>query len=320
MGVLTHLDGFTDVTKLKKTKKKLKARFWTEIYDGAKLFYLSGCQHGKYLKREVLNLARFISIMKMRPLTWRLSHPYVLADRFEDITPREIVRATPKCDREIVLYGYLRGTNMKDGARVHLAGVGDYTIQELDALPDPCPLPDSVRKRGLSQKEKVLYAPMADVGGLLYDKDAVYIDIPDWKVQFSNRQGAETTGCVITEEEDAGQSMVRSLQGVEETVDEKLEKSKIQLFGRSKMITGAEEGDAGEEGDQDRKKRALPKGMPTGAVADGSGGRVRRRAVFGADDVAVVDGAGEQRAEGEEESSESEDESDDEDEDDEGGS
>lgn len=23
---------------------------------------------------------------------------------------------------------------------------------------------------------------MADVGGLLYDKDAVYIDIPDWKV------------------------------------------------------------------------------------------------------------------------------------------
>ena len=27
------------------------------------------------------------------------------------------------------------------------------------------------------------YAPMSDVGGLLYDKDAVYIDIPDWKVR-----------------------------------------------------------------------------------------------------------------------------------------
>ena len=24
---------------------------------------------------------------------------------------------------------------------------------------------------------------MADVGGLLYDKDAMYIDIPDWKVR-----------------------------------------------------------------------------------------------------------------------------------------
>jgi ribosome biogenesis protein BMS1 len=31
----------------------VQARFWTEVYDGAKLFYLSGMQHGKYLKREV---------------------------------------------------------------------------------------------------------------------------------------------------------------------------------------------------------------------------------------------------------------------------
>ncbi len=38
---------------------------------------------GKYLKREVLNLARFISVMKHRPLTWRLAHPYALVDRFE---------------------------------------------------------------------------------------------------------------------------------------------------------------------------------------------------------------------------------------------
>lgn len=50
-------------------------------------------------------------------------------------------------------------------------------------LPDPCPLPSTVKKRGLNEKERLLYAPMADVGGLLYDKDAVYIDIPDWKVR-----------------------------------------------------------------------------------------------------------------------------------------
>lgn len=47
MGVLTHLDKFNDVKKLRKTKKRLKHRFWTEIYDGAKLFYLSGLIHGK---------------------------------------------------------------------------------------------------------------------------------------------------------------------------------------------------------------------------------------------------------------------------------
>lgn len=49
---------------------------------GAKLFYLSGIRHGKYLNREVLNLARFISVMKFRPLSWRLEHPYLVADRY----------------------------------------------------------------------------------------------------------------------------------------------------------------------------------------------------------------------------------------------
>ena len=36
MGVLTHLDGFRDTKALKKTKKALKHRFWTEIYQGAR--------------------------------------------------------------------------------------------------------------------------------------------------------------------------------------------------------------------------------------------------------------------------------------------
>lgn len=54
----------------------------------------------------------------------------------------------------------------------------------MTALPDPCPLPGSKKRRGLGDRDRLLYAPMADVGGLLYDKDAVYIDIPDWKVPF----------------------------------------------------------------------------------------------------------------------------------------
>lgn len=55
----------------------------------------------------------------------------------------------------------------------------------MDGLIDPCPLPSMLKKRGLNEKERLLYAPMADVGGLLYDKDAVYIDIPDWKVTYT---------------------------------------------------------------------------------------------------------------------------------------
>jgi len=78
MGVLTHLDMLKNNKQLKKTKKTLKHRFWTEVYAGAKLFYLSGLLHGEYLRNEVKNLGRFISVMKFRPLTWRTTHPYIV--------------------------------------------------------------------------------------------------------------------------------------------------------------------------------------------------------------------------------------------------
>ena len=37
-------------------------------------------------------------------------------------------------------------------------------------LSDPCPLPDKTRKRSLNEKEKLIFAPMSGVGGVMYDK------------------------------------------------------------------------------------------------------------------------------------------------------
>lgn len=69
--------------------------------------------------------------------------------------------------------------------QVHIAGVGDYSLAGITALPDPCPLPSAAKKKGLRDKEKLFYAPMSGLGDLLYDKDAVYININDHFVQFS---------------------------------------------------------------------------------------------------------------------------------------
>ncbi|CAO1628909.1 unnamed protein product [Parajaminaea phylloscopi] len=188
MGVLTHLDLIKKSATLRATKKRLKSRFWTEVYAGAKLFYLSGIINGRYPDNEVLNLSRFISVMKYRPLTFRNSHPYVLADRLEDLTPREQIRSDPKCDRRITVYGYLRGTNMRPHQRVHVPGMGDMTITSIEALADPCPLPttESEKKRRLDDKHKLVHAPMSDVGGVMFDKDAVYINVPG---NFSRKEG-----------------------------------------------------------------------------------------------------------------------------------
>lgn len=46
----------------------------------------------RYPRNEIHNLARFISVMKFRPLIWRTTHPYVYCDRFEDLTDAEVLK------------------------------------------------------------------------------------------------------------------------------------------------------------------------------------------------------------------------------------
>ncbi|CAN0166047.1 unnamed protein product [Bubo scandiacus] len=256
MGVLTHLDTFKNNKQLKKTKKKLKHRFWTEVYPGAKLFYLSGMVHGEYQKQEIHNLGRFISVMKFRPLTWQTSHPYVLADRMEELTNPEDVRINPKCDRKISLYGYLRGAHLKNKSQIHMPGVGDFTVSDVSFLPDPCALPEQQKKRSLNEKEKLVYAPLSGVGGIVYDKDAVYIDL-----------GGSHAHEKEEEEVRPNHELVQSLISTHSAIDVKMASSKVSLFMDSRPL-GSE--DVGQEFVMPKEERQI----------DLKTGRVRRKALF----------------------------------------
>ncbi|KAJ6661649.1 hypothetical protein lerEdw1_013888 [Lerista edwardsae] len=278
MGVLTHLDTFKNNKQLKKTKKRLKHRFWTEVYQGAKLFYLSGMVHGEYQKQEIHNLGRFISVMKFRPLTWQTSHPYILADRMEDLTNPENVRVNSKCDRKVSFYGYLRGAYLKNKSQVHMPGVGDFTVSDVSFLPDPCALPEQQKKRSLNEKEKLIYAPLSGVGGLVYDKDAVYIDLGGSHAS----RGAE--GEVRPNHE-----LVQSIISTQSTIDAKMASSKVSLFMDSRPL-GAE--DIENQGSHFAMPKEEKKIEP-------STGRVRRKAVF--EDGENEDGESEEEEEEDEE-------------------
>ncbi|KAK4691148.1 ribosome biogenesis protein BMS1, partial [Lecanoromycetidae sp. Uapishka_2] len=253
-GILTHLDLFRKPATLKDAKKRLKHRFWSELYQGAKLFYLSGVINGRYPDREVHNLSRFISVMKNpRPLIWRNSHPYCLADRMLDVTAPTRVEENTKCDRTIALYGYLRGTNFPaEGARVHIPGVGDLSVSAIEALPDPCPTPfmDQVvakasgksGRRRLGEKQKVLFAPMSDVGGVLMDKDAVYIDVKTSNFD-KDVEGDEERGL--------GEQMVVGLQGERKLLGEM--EDGVRLFSGGELLKDRQDPDG--EYDAGRKQR-----------------------------------------------------------------
>ena len=185
--------------------------------------------------------------MKFRPLAWRSTHPHLLADRLEDLTPTEEVRTNPTGDRKAALYGYLRGTTLKGNQKIHLAGVGDFPISDLTFLPDPCPLPGKegdMKKKSLVEKDRTVYAPMSGVGGVVYDKDAVYIELGG--SQHHKKEGEE--------------GLVGNIMETETTINEKLEKSELRLFTGSNPVTSEEhrEGrrripgdDLGKEEDED---------------------------------------------------------------------
>ncbi|KAK0464475.1 GTP binding protein [Desarmillaria tabescens] len=251
IGILTHLDLIKKAATLKDTKKALKKRFWTEIYQGAKLFYLSGVLNGRYPDSEILNLSRFISVMKFRPLVFRNAHPYLLADRIEDLTPREQVRTSKgKCDRAVTVYGYVRGTNLRMGTKVHIPGVGDLDMKSVSILGDPCPMPDadSEKRRKLSEKKKLLvHAPMSDVGGVMYDKDAVYINVP----------GSFTRGNTDVLQGE-GEQMVMDLQDASATLEDAVAQSQIRLFGSSSKhlavdVAADQDDDEGTEGSEEEE-------------------------------------------------------------------
>lgn len=286
LGVATHLDLFKSQSTLRATKKRLKHRFWTEVYQGAKLFYLSGVINGRYPDREILNLSRFISVMKFRPLKWRNEHPYLLADRITDITHPELLETQGKqIDRKVAIYGYLHGTPLPStaGARVHLAGVGDYSISHVEKLPDPCPTPyfqqkldeyerERVKEQGagttgaprrrkrLDDRQKLIYAPMSDVGGVLMDKDAVFIDV-------GGKKPGDGPSFVPGQEKGEGERLVTSLQSVEKSISENFDGVGLQLFSNGQELHEADsdgensvsedEGDSNEDGG--RKSLRKPK-------------------------------------------------------------
>lgn len=58
-------------------------------------------------------------------MTERMINTFSSVLRMEDLTDPEAIRLNPKCDRTVSLYGYLRGTFLKNKGQVHIPGKTD---------------------------------------------------------------------------------------------------------------------------------------------------------------------------------------------------
>lgn len=251
LGVLTHLDEFSAAKTQRRAKKQIKQRFWTDVVAGAKVFYFSGCIGRDYPQREVHNLSLFLSRIKPRPLSWRSAHPWLLADRLEDLTPPAALERNAAMDRTVALYGWLRGTHLRPGSSVTIPGAGDFAVQSATPLPDPAPTPAMQKAeyaasggaghRSLKLKDALIWAPACAPGGLTLDADAVYINLPH--VHFSGRdtlaatdRGAADNAEHLADGEgdgartSAGVAMMKELQAASGALDSGLAASEMALF------------------------------------------------------------------------------------------
>jgi ribosome biogenesis protein BMS1 len=228
MGVLTHMDQFRQNKSLNKLKKQIKKRFLKEATDKAKLFYLFGIKNEMYMKIQMHNLARYLKVIKPSIPGFRQNHPYVLSDRF-DINFKSN-SDDPEEEVFVSFFGYIRGNNFSKNSKIHINGLGDYDIDFITKVDDPCPIETvevkGKKKRTLKQKEKFLYAPYCNVNTIEYDRNAGYITIPDRFVAFTKGIG-ENAHTMMGE----GVKMVRTLQDLKETeINRQMAEGDIELI------------------------------------------------------------------------------------------
>ena len=266
MGVLTHLDKYVKLKKKQSIVYHVKHRFWKEIYSGSKLFVLKGIDKKTdyYYKSDIQNLVRFISVLKFRPITWRNNHSYLLCDRFEDLTEPQLIHKYGKklINRKIAFYGYVRGCNLKQKSSVHICGVGDFNIKSIKEMEDPVPIKKNNKNKNIRVLTKTgkVYAPMANLGPVIFDKHAAYITVRatidsakrndlkkhSWETEeaYIKRLKREAinndqTKQLIDIKTGDGQIILNKLKNNNQNIgiDQKMKNSKLKLFANSKPLS-----------------------------------------------------------------------------------
>lgn len=80
---------------------------------------------------DALNILRRIGGQKRKSVTYRDRRPHIYAETVE-YTPNET-----GADGTLKLTGYLRGTSLNVNSLIHIPGLGDFQMSQIDALADP---------------------------------------------------------------------------------------------------------------------------------------------------------------------------------------
>lgn len=105
------------------SKKFITRYFATELNAETKLCWASSAE-------EVKALVRTLGGVTPKELTWRSDRGYLLAQEAQYVAAEGL----------LCLRGYVRGPGLSCKHLHHLTGHGDFAVERISILPDPCPL------------------------------------------------------------------------------------------------------------------------------------------------------------------------------------
>ncbi|GKY93258.1 hypothetical protein MPSEU_000293400 [Mayamaea pseudoterrestris] len=171
--------------------------------------------------------------------------------------------------------------------KVHLIGVGDYSMNSVTTLPDPCPLVEKDKERTSLSKRNLLFAPLSNVGAVAFDNDAIYIDIP--KINYTKKENLALPARIGNDgddeeaeddedmepeyDSDTPAGILKGMQDIRTGIDEKMKKSSLRLFRGSAAIPASSDASSDEEEDDNRVNEAsIPLRRRTILESDQTGG------------------------------------------------
>lgn len=93
-------------------------------------------------------LLRHLYELRLSPPVWRNQRPYVVAEKLA-FQPSDAPSDGPETSGgTLLLSGYLRARSLRAGQLVHVAGLGDCQLSQIDGPEDPCPVGQHRNKTG----------------------------------------------------------------------------------------------------------------------------------------------------------------------------
>lgn len=112
---------------------------------------------------NIAKFARYLETMKYRPIEWKCVHPYIIVDSLKDGFAQ----------------GYVRGGPIGYSIDSHIPGFGDYQIENIEKIDDPC---------SPVTKNNVFYNPFNREDGDVHEEpsnssaDNIFVDNRDIKI------------------------------------------------------------------------------------------------------------------------------------------